>query len=344
MAASDAEAAHRPGRLAWDADQLRAKALDVRRDIITLLAKSQTGHSGGPLSSADFGTALFFHELNVDPSNPRWPERDLWHFSIGHVTPVIYSLMAERGYFPLRDLMKFRAFDGHLQGHPSAHDTPGIEVSSGSLGQGLSVASGMAVASRMDHHPRRVYCVMGDGEQQEGQIWEAAMFAGHYRLDNLCGIIDYNRKQIDGDVEQIMGVAPLADKWRAFEWHVVECDGHDLAELLPLRLELVVGELLDEPALVLHVGAKLTRTQDGLEPVEVQPVLLDGIARGVGHHRPGYPAPAGLSIGPPLRKYSLMFAQVLGNISFLTVVKWGRHAESRDQPLRRRPLLPAPPG
>ncbi len=228
----DAEAAHRPGRLEWDADQLRAKALDVRRDIITLLAKSQTGHSGGPLSSADFGTALFFNELNVDSSNPRWPERDLWHFSIGHVTPVIYSLMAERGYFPLRDLMKFRAFDGHLQGHPSAHDTPGIEVSSGSLGQGLSVASGMAVASRMDHHPRRVYCVMGDGEQQEGQIWEAAMFAGHYRLDNLCGIIDYNRKQIDGDVEQIMGVAPLADKWRAFKWHVVECDGHDLADLL----------------------------------------------------------------------------------------------------------------
>ena len=228
----DAEAAHQPGRLAWDADRLRAKALDVRRDIITLLAKSQTGHSGGPLSSADFGTALFFHELNVDPSNPRWPERDLWHFSIGHVSPVIYSLMAERGYFPLRDLMKFRAFDGHLQGHPSAHDTPGIEVSSGSLGQGLSVASGMAVASRMDHHPRRVYCVMGDGEQQEGQIWEAAMFAGHYRLDNLCGIIDYNRKQIDGDVEDIMGVAPLADKWRAFEWNVLECDGHDLAAIL----------------------------------------------------------------------------------------------------------------
>ena len=232
FSSNDLAAAHQAGRLEWPVELLQQKALHVRRDIITLLAKSQTGHSGGPLSSADFGTALFFHELNVDPSNPRWPERDLWHFSIGHVSPVIYSLMAERGYFPLRDLMKFRAFDGHLQGHPSAHDTPGIEVSSGSLGQGLSVASGMAVASRMDHHPRRVYCVMGDGEQQEGQIWEAAMFAGHYRLDNLCGIIDYNRKQIDGDVEQIMGVAPLADKWRAFEWHVVECDGHDLAELL----------------------------------------------------------------------------------------------------------------
>ena len=232
IAASGAETAHRAGRLAWDIERLEAKALDVRRDIITLLAKSQTGHSGGPLSSTDFGTALFFHELNVDPGNPRWPERDLWHFSIGHVTPVIYSLMAERGYFPLRDLMKFRAFDGHAQGHPSAHDTPGIEVSSGSLGQGLSVCCGMAMAARMDQHPRRVYCVMGDGEQQEGQIWEAAMFAGHYKLDNLCGIIDYNRKQIDGDVEQIMGIAPLADKWRAFEWHVVECDGHDLPDIL----------------------------------------------------------------------------------------------------------------
>ncbi len=231
-AGNEIESSHRPGRLGWDVERLRAKALDVRRDIITLLAKSQTGHSGGPLSTADYGTALFFHELNVDPANPRWPERDFWHFSIGHVTPVIYSLMAERGYFPLRDLMKFRAFDGHAQGHPSAHDTPGIEVSSGSLGQGLSVCCGVAMAARIDRHPRRVYCVMGDGEQQEGQIWEAAMFAGHWKLDQLCGIIDCNRKQIDGDVEDIMGIAPLADKWRAFEWNVVECDGHDMADCL----------------------------------------------------------------------------------------------------------------
>jgi len=207
-------------------------ALHVRRDIITLLAKSQTGHSGGPLSCADFGTALFFNELTIDPSNPSWEGRDYWHFSIGHVTPVIYSLMAERGYFPLRDLMKFRAFDGHAQGHPSRHDTPGIEVSAGSLGQGLSVCCGVAMAANMDHHARRVYCVMGDGEQQEGQIWEAAMFAGHYRLDNLCGIIDYNRKQIDGDVEDTMGISPLADKWRAFEWNVIECDGHDVPDIL----------------------------------------------------------------------------------------------------------------
>ena len=231
-AAPRAIPAHRPGRLGWDADALTAKALDIRRDIVTLLAKSQTGHSGGPLSCADFATALFFHELNVDPGNPHWPERDFWHFSIGHVTPVIYSEMAERGYFPLADLMKFRAFDGHAQGHPSAHDTPGIEVSAGSLGQGLSVCNGVAMAARIDGHPRRVYCVMGDGEQQEGQIWEAAMFAGHRKLDNLCGIIDYNRKQIDGDVEDICGIRPLADKWRAFRWHVIECDGHRMPDIL----------------------------------------------------------------------------------------------------------------
>jgi transketolase len=232
VSASDIDACHPAGRLQWPAERLVEKALHVRRDIITLLCKSQTGHSGGPLSSTDFGVALFFHELNVDPANPKWPERDFWHFSIGHVTPVIYSLMAERGYFPLKDLMKFRAFDGHAQGHPSAHDTPGIEVSAGSLGQGLSVCCGVAMAARLDKHPRRIYCVMGDGEQQEGQIWEASMFAAHYKLDNLCGIIDYNRKQIDGDVEDVMGVKPLADKWRAFNWNVIECDGHDMPEIL----------------------------------------------------------------------------------------------------------------
>jgi transketolase len=219
-------------RLQLSLDQLRDRALFVRRDIVALLARAQSGHSGGPLSCTDFGTALFFHEMNLNPERLDDPERDLWHFSIGHVTPVIYSLMAERGYFPLADLLKFRQIDGHLQGHPSKHDTPGIEVSSGSLGQGLSVACGMALGSRHDKSPRRVYCVMGDGEQQEGQIWEAAMFAAHRGLDNLLGIVDYNRKQIDGDVEDVMGIAPLADKWRAFKWHVIETDGHDLTGIL----------------------------------------------------------------------------------------------------------------
>ncbi|MGH7681382.1 MAG: transketolase [Candidatus Eiseniibacteriota bacterium] len=219
-------------RLQLSHDELQERALFIRRDIIALLARAQSGHSGGPLSSTDFGTALFFHEMNVDPERLDEPTRDLWHFSIGHVTPVIYSLMGERGYFPLVDLLGFRQLRGHLQGHPSKHDTPGIEVSSGSLGQGLSVCCGMALGSRHDGNPRRVYCVMGDGEQQEGQIWEAAMFGAHYKLDNLCGIIDYNRKQIDGDVQDVMGIAPLADKWRAFNWHVIDVDGHDMKALL----------------------------------------------------------------------------------------------------------------
>jgi transketolase len=232
LSANDLSAARASGRLGWPAERLTAQALTIRRDIITLLAKAQTGHSGGPLSSTELGTALFFNELNIDPARPDWPERDFWHFSIGHVTPLIYSLMAERGYFPLRDLMKFRAFDGHAQGHPSKHDTVGIEVSAGSLGQGLSVCCGVAMASRIDGNPRRIYCIMGDGEQQEGQIWEAAMFAAHYKLDNLLGIIDYNRKQIDGDVQDIMGIQPLGDKWRSFNWNVIECEGHDIPALL----------------------------------------------------------------------------------------------------------------
>lgn len=219
-------------RLELTVEQLRDRALLVRRDIVTLLAHSQSGHSGGPLSCADFGTVLFFHEMALTPDRPTADDRDLWHFSIGHVTPVIYSLMAERGYFPLADLLQFRSYPGHLQGHPSKHDTPGIDVSAGSLGQGLSVSCGMALGARMDRTPRRVYCVMGDGEQQEGQIWEAAMFAAHYKLDNLCAVIDYNRKQIDGDVEDVMGIAPLADKWRAFRWNVIEADGHDIPSIL----------------------------------------------------------------------------------------------------------------
>jgi len=223
---------HAQGRAGLSVAELRALSLSVRRDIVTMLVDAGSGHSGGPLSCADFGTALFFHEMALDPANPAWPGRDFWHFSIGHVTPVIYSLMAERGYFPRKDLMKFRQFDGHLQGHPSRHDTPGIEVSAGSLGQGLSVCIGVALAARLDQSARRVYCVMGDGEQQEGQVWEAVMCAAHYRLDNLCAIVDYNRKQIDGDVETIMGIAPLAEKYRAFNWNVIETDGHDHQAIL----------------------------------------------------------------------------------------------------------------
>jgi len=219
-------------RLQLPIEQLKEKALFIRRDIITMLMESQSGHSGGPLSCADFCAALAFYEANYDPQNPHWPERDMWFFSIGHVTPVHYSMLAEAGFFPLKDLMSFRKFGGHCQGHPSMNDTPGVEVSSGSLGQGLSVAVGAALGSRMDGHQRRIYCIMGDGEQQEGSIWEAAMAAAHYRLDNLCAIIDFNRAQIDGFVQDVMGIEPLADKYRAFNWYVLEIDGHDMDSIV----------------------------------------------------------------------------------------------------------------
>ncbi len=212
--------------------ELKEKALEIRRDIITMLVPAKSGHTGGPLSFADVGTALFFHELTFDPRRPKWDGRDMWFWSFGHVTPIHYSLLAEAGYFPKKDLLKFRQFDGHLQGHPSSLDTPGVEVSSGSLGQGLSISVGAALGSHLDGNPRRVYALMSDGEQQEGSIWEAAMSAGHYKLDNLCGIIDYNQIQIDGRVEDIMGIAPLADKYRAFRWHVIEVDGHNFEQIL----------------------------------------------------------------------------------------------------------------
>ena len=217
----------------YSIEQLKEKALIIRRNIITILANAGSGHPGGSLSVTDFGTALFFAEANFDPKNPKWEDRDWIFFSIGHVCPVIYSLMAEAGYFPRRDLLKFRQIDGHLQGHPSMNDTPGIEVSSGSLGQGLSIAVGVAMGLKMDKQEhRRVYCIMGDGEQQEGQIWEAAMSADHFKLDNLCAIVDYNQKQIDGNVDDVMKISPLDEKYRAFGWHVIEIDGHNMEEIL----------------------------------------------------------------------------------------------------------------
>lgn len=216
----------------FDSNRLKQKALDIRRDIITLLIEAQSGHSGGPLSCTDMAAALYFNILNFDPMKADLPDRDLVFFSIGHVSPLIYSVMAEAGYFPLADLMTFRKFGSHLEGHPNSLKTPGVEVSAGSLGQGLSISCGAAYGFKMDNSSRRAYCIMGDGEQQEGSIWEAAMFAGHYKLDNLCGVIDYNHRQIDGHVEEIMDVAPLADKYRAFGWNVLEIDGHNMDEIL----------------------------------------------------------------------------------------------------------------
>lgn len=213
-------------------EELKQKALIIRRDIITMLYHAGSGHTGGSLSCADFATVLMFHELRRDPKNPKWEKRDILLYSNGHVTPVNYSCLAEAGYFPKKDLLQFRKITGHLQGHPSSHDTPGIEVSSGSLGQGLSIGCGIAYAAKNDCLERRVYIVLGDGELQEGMIWEAAMFANHYKLDNLCAIVDRNRKQIDGDTEEIMALEPLPEKWKSFGWNAITIDGHNIQQIL----------------------------------------------------------------------------------------------------------------
>ena len=210
---------------------LKDKANTIRKLIIEMLAEAKSGHPGGSLSSTEIVTCLYFEVMRHNPKDPDWPERDRFHLSKGHCCPAIYSCLALSGYFPVEELMKLRKIGCLLQGHPD-RGTPGIEVASGSLGQGLSVACGMSMAAKIDKKDTRVYCLMGDGELQEGNIWEAAMSAAHYKLDNLCGIVDYNHFQIDGRIEEIMNLAPLADKWKSFGWHVIQCDGHSIEELL----------------------------------------------------------------------------------------------------------------
>ena len=211
--------------------RLEDMAQEVRRLIVQMLAKAGSGHPGGSLSSADLLTALFFAVLRHDPKNPQWPDRDRFHMSKGHCCPLWYVLLAKSGYFPEEKLWTLRTLGSILQGHPDRR-TPGVDVASGSLGQGLSVALGMSLAARSDKKDCRVYCLMGDGEIQEGNIWEAAMAAAHYKCDNICGILDYNHYQIDGRTEEIMNLEPLIDKWKAFGWHTIEIDGHNIKEIL----------------------------------------------------------------------------------------------------------------
>jgi len=199
--------------------------------IVEMISHAGSGHPGGSLSSADLVVSLFFSHLRHDPKNPRWPERDRFHLSKGHSCPVLYAVLAECGYFKKEELLTLRRLGALLQGHPDRR-TPGIEVASGSLGQGLSVALGMALAARLDGRDYRVYCLMGDGEIQEGNIWEAAMATSHYKCDNLCAILDYNGFQIDGRTKDIMNLDPLIDKWRSFGWHAIQIDGHDIAQIL----------------------------------------------------------------------------------------------------------------
>ncbi|MDD5131722.1 MAG: transketolase [bacterium] len=215
-----------------DIAQLEEQAKKIRQDIIKMLGAAGSGHPGGSLSSTDLMTALFFNILRQKPKEPRWPGRDRFILSKGHCAPVLYACLAELGYFPIEQLLTLRKLGSCLQGHPSCQDVAGVEVSTGSLGMGLSVATGMALGAKFDQSDVRVYCLVGDGELQEGQIWEAAMSAGHYRLDNLCCIVDNNDLQIDGRIKEVMNVYPIADKFKAFGWQAMEIEGHDFKQIL----------------------------------------------------------------------------------------------------------------
>jgi len=212
--------------------ELELKANEIRRSIIEMLLEAGSGHSAGPLGMADIFTALYFEEMNIDPKKPDWSDRDRFVLSCGHIAPVLYATLAHRGYFPREELKTLRKFGTRLSGHPHNLDLPGIETSSGPLGQGLSQAVGMALAARMDEKKWRTYAILSDGEQDEGQIWEAVMFAGKQKLHNLTAIIDRNNIQIDGFTEDVMPLEPLADKYRAFNWYVLEVDGHNFDEIL----------------------------------------------------------------------------------------------------------------
>jgi len=211
--------------------QLKSTSTQLRITILEMLNNAGSGHPGGSLSAIDILTVLYHNILRHDPDYPCWPERDRFILSKGHICPALYAILSECGYFEEKELSGLRKFGCSLQGHPCMEKTPGIEVSAGSLGQGLSIATGIALGMRMDGSQSRVYCMMGDGEQQEGQIWEAAMAVGHYKLDTLCGIVDCNGLQIDGRVEEVLSIEPLADKWTAFGWNVIQIDGHDFVQI-----------------------------------------------------------------------------------------------------------------
>jgi transketolase len=213
-------------------EDLQNKAMLMRRLVLQMIYQAGSGHPGGSLSSADIVTALYFSVLNVDPARPDWPERDRFVLSKGHACPILYAALALRGFFPMEELWTLRKLGSRLQGHPDRLKTPGVDATTGSLGQGISIALGMALGAKLNGAKYKVYALLGDGEQQEGQMWEAAMAGAHYSADNLIAIIDNNGMQIDGSNEEIMSIDPLPDKWRSFGWRVLTLNGHDMAEIL----------------------------------------------------------------------------------------------------------------
>lgn len=211
--------------------ELEKMAVEVRKGVVTGVHAAKAGHPGGSLSAADIFTYLYFEEMNVDPKNPKDPNRDRFVLSKGHTAPGLYATLANRGYFPVEDLLTLRHIGSHLQGHPCIAHTPGIDMSSGSLGQGISAAVGMALAGKMQNKDYRVYTLLGDGEIQEGQVWEASMFAGHRKLDNLVVIVDNNNLQIDGAISDVCSPYPVDEKFKAFNFHVINIDGNDMDQI-----------------------------------------------------------------------------------------------------------------
>lgn len=224
------------------------KACEVRKGILEIIYRSQVGHIGGALSSADLLTALFYHTMRHDPANPSWPDRDRFVLSKGHCVEGYYYILASSGYFSCQELSTFCQFGTRLIAHPN-RKVPGVEMNTGALGHGLPVANGIALAAKMDKKDYRTYVLMGDGEQNEGSVWEAAMLAANYQLDNLCVIVDRNHLQISGPTEQVMRLEPFADKWRAFGFHVAEIDGHDMATVVQTFEEM--KEIKGKPQLIL---------------------------------------------------------------------------------------------
>lgn len=210
---------------------LKEQAKQIRRDIVNMVGTAKSGHPGGSLSATEIVTYLYFEEMNVDPSNPKWAERDRFVLSKGHAAPVLYATLAHRGFFPVEELGTLRKLGSHLQGHPDMKKVPGVDMSTGSLGTGISAAVGMALACQLDKKENYVYAVLGDGEIQEGQVWEAAMAAAHYKLDHLIAFVDNNGLQIDGNIDDVMSPNPIDAKFAAFGWHVQVIDGHDFQQI-----------------------------------------------------------------------------------------------------------------
>lgn len=211
--------------------ELQKKAIEIKLDILEEVFSASSGHPGGSMSIAEILTYLFFVEMKVDPKNPKWEDRDRFVLSKGHCAPGLYAVLAEKGFFPKEDLKTFRKVDSYLQGHPDMKGVPGVDMSSGSLGLGISTACGMALSGKIYNKDYRVYSVLGDGEIAEGQVWEAAMFAAHYKLDNLCAFVDFNGLQIDGAITDVMNSTPIDEKFKAFGWNVIVIDGHDFNQI-----------------------------------------------------------------------------------------------------------------